>query len=427
MEQRGNKTIMCSVLFLDIVAYTRKSVTAQIALKTLFNQLLADAILPTPVSDRVILDTGDGAAVTFLGDVEDALKAAIAFRGYLISKGSKIEPPLHVRMSINLGPISLVKDINGHPNIVGDGIKVALHIMGFARSGQILISTSYFDAVSLLSQKYAGLFHAQGSLSDSQIPDQEIYAVGKISSDSLTLNITGSNSPERAKLRFSVLQAASSHERALYSAIGVSVLALFGVITLKISTRPVETPPPLVVENKANPIIVSAISNPVSMVVNAAVSTPSIIKNAKNDPALLHEVADKVGTSNKLSPPGESTASKKPQPTVIVAPPIDKGNDHYRLPLPTSKYETTAKAYSANNATANDALASSRLSIAVTPWGEVYLDGKIQGVFPPLAELRVTPGEHVIEIRNTTLPPFTTRIEAKADESQKIRYKFANP
>src|SRR5512135_422510 len=111
MEERGNKTIMCSVMFLDIVAYSKKSVATQIAQKELFNTLLASAIEHVPLNDRVILDTGDGAAITFLGDVEDALKAALSFREGLLGEGAKMEPPLEVCMGINLGPVRLVTDI----------------------------------------------------------------------------------------------------------------------------------------------------------------------------------------------------------------------------------------------------------------------------------------------------------------------------
>ena len=49
--------------------------------------------------DRVVLDTGDGAAVTFLGDPEDTLFAAMAFRD--------ATRELPVRLGINLGPVRL--------------------------------------------------------------------------------------------------------------------------------------------------------------------------------------------------------------------------------------------------------------------------------------------------------------------------------
>ncbi len=178
MEERGNKTIICSVLFLDIVEYSKKSVSGQISLKERFNAFLSIAIRDVPVNDRIILDTGDGAAISFLGDISDALHAALSMRSSLLSEGVRMEPPLLVRIGVNLGPVRLVKDINGQPNIVGDGINVAQRVMGFADPGQILVSRSYYDAVSRLSQEYAGMFHYQGSRTDKHVREHEVYAIG---------------------------------------------------------------------------------------------------------------------------------------------------------------------------------------------------------------------------------------------------------
>jgi len=178
MEERSNKTIMCSVLFLDIVEYSKKSVSGQISLKDRFNSYLSAAIRDVPVTDRIILDTGDGAAINFLGDVEDALKAALSLRESLLNEDPNVDHPLLVRMGVNLGPVRLVRDINGRPNIVGDGINVAQRVMGFSDAAQILVSRSYYDAVSRLSPQYAGMFHYQGSRTDKHVREHEAYAIG---------------------------------------------------------------------------------------------------------------------------------------------------------------------------------------------------------------------------------------------------------
>src|SRR5512135_3385329 len=178
MEERENKTIICSVLFLDIVEYSKKSVSGQISLKERFNAFLSIAIRDVPVNDRIILDTGDGAAISFLGDISDALHAALSMRSSLLNEGVRMEPPLLVRIGVNLGPVRLVKDINGQPNIVGDGINVAQRVMSFSDPGQILVSRSYYDAVSRLSQEYAGMFHYQGSRTDKHVREHEVYAIG---------------------------------------------------------------------------------------------------------------------------------------------------------------------------------------------------------------------------------------------------------
>ena len=72
-----DRTWLCSVLFMDIAAYSSQSVELQIRLKDRFNKYLSEALLDVPESERVILDTGDGAAICFLGAPEAAMFTAL--------------------------------------------------------------------------------------------------------------------------------------------------------------------------------------------------------------------------------------------------------------------------------------------------------------------------------------------------------------
>ncbi|MBC8022506.1 MAG: adenylate/guanylate cyclase domain-containing protein, partial [Burkholderiales bacterium] len=183
MLDQANRTFICSVVFIDLVGYSKKPVTEQIRLKTSLTSNLSEAIKDIPVNDRIILDTGDGAAISFLGDPEDALFVTLSLREAMVREGmtaTNVEASGEdsVRMGINLGPVKLVKDINGHPNIIGDGINVAQRIMSFARPGQIVVSRSYYDVVSNLASEYAKLFHYEGSRTDKHVREHEIYVVG---------------------------------------------------------------------------------------------------------------------------------------------------------------------------------------------------------------------------------------------------------
>jgi class 3 adenylate cyclase len=168
MESSG-RTLVCSVLFLDIVEYTKKPVSEQLQLKQEFNRLLGKALEQVPARDRIILDTGDGAAVTFMGDPEDALFASMAVRD---SAGA-----LAVRLGVNLGPVRLVKDLNGRMNIIGDGINVAQRVMSFSHPGQLLVSRSFYEVVSCLSRDYANLFHHEGARTDKHVREHDVYSV----------------------------------------------------------------------------------------------------------------------------------------------------------------------------------------------------------------------------------------------------------
>ena len=169
MGEESGRTLVCSVLFADIVGYSKKSVAEQYALKNAFNGMLSEALDVLQRRDRVIVDTGDGAAVVFLGDPEDALVVGLAMR--------EQSGRLALRLGINLGPVKLMSDLNDQVNVIGDGINVAQRVMSFAEAGQLLVSSNYQEVVSRVSEQYATLFTRVGRRQDKHVREHEIYAV----------------------------------------------------------------------------------------------------------------------------------------------------------------------------------------------------------------------------------------------------------
>ena len=170
MEESG-RTRVCSVLFIDIVDYSRRDVAEQVRLKNMFNLVMTSALGHVEPEERVVVDTGDGAAVTFLGDPERALYVGLEVFDNV--------GELPVRMGINLGPVSLMKDLNGLDNVIGDGINVAQRIMSFAGSGDLFVSRQFYDIVSRLSDDYAAMFKPEGSRTDKHQRAYDVYSVSK--------------------------------------------------------------------------------------------------------------------------------------------------------------------------------------------------------------------------------------------------------
>jgi class 3 adenylate cyclase len=169
----GHRTFIGTVVFVDIVEYSQRPVVQQVELKTRLNEMIAGVLEEVPPADRMSLDTGDGAALCFLGAPEDALFAASNLRAAAIAAG----PELALRIGINLGPLRIVKDVNNRPNILGDGINVAQRVMSFAAPNQILVSRSYYEIVSRLSEEYARLFQYSGTHRDKHVREHEVYAM----------------------------------------------------------------------------------------------------------------------------------------------------------------------------------------------------------------------------------------------------------
>jgi serine/threonine protein kinase len=170
----ARKNVLGTVMFLDLVAYSRHSIDQQVALKERFNDLIGKALKGVPRASRIVIDTGDGAATCFLGDPEEALQSALLLRGLLMQKYRQM---LSVRIGVHLGPIRIVFDVNQRVNVVGDGINVAQRIMDFAQPNQIVVSRAYHDVITRITDSSAGLFSPLGPHLDKHLRSHDIYAV----------------------------------------------------------------------------------------------------------------------------------------------------------------------------------------------------------------------------------------------------------
>lgn len=174
--ERQSRTWLCSVVFLDIVGYTAKAVTQQIDMKEHLQGLVGEAIAAVPESERIFVDTGDGMALCFLGDPEEALFVALNLRDRLNSMDAA-GTPYAVRIGINLGPVKVVKSLSGQQNPLGDGINNAQRVMSFAKPRQILVSRSFYDVIACLSQEYSQLFQYTGVRKDKHDKEHTVYEV----------------------------------------------------------------------------------------------------------------------------------------------------------------------------------------------------------------------------------------------------------
>ena len=169
------RSTSATVLFFDVVGYTKQTVNKQIEIKKQFNQLVTDCLDARGDDERIILDTGDGAAIGFLQHPEDALEVAMQFRKTVMANQHQDYPELKVRIGIHLGPVNIAKDMNGRSNMVGDGINDAQRVMSFAGIDQVYISRAYYDFVSRLSDEYDNLFQYRGLQKDKHGREHPVY------------------------------------------------------------------------------------------------------------------------------------------------------------------------------------------------------------------------------------------------------------
>jgi hypothetical protein len=68
--------------------------------------------------------------------------------------------------------------------------------------------------------------------------------------------------------------------------------------------------------------------------------------------------------------------------------------------------------------------ADASVTLGVTPWGEIIVDGSSHGVSPPLTHLTLAPGIHTIEIRNGAAPPLISRLDLQPGQAVEVKHRF---
>ena len=196
----------------------------------------------------------------------------------------------------------------------------------------------------------------------------------------------------------------------LYAAIPAMIVTFAAVVTLS-KTRNATTP------------------------INEAHETPSVVAS-RTTPSVTEPTANKQAPLNTELP--APLAAPLPAPTVQVVENTQQKNliqeaenkasakEKARLKREKAQLLSNEKANKADEKTKLGDAKLSSLTLAISPWGEVFVNGVRQGVSPPLRHLTLAPGKHTILIVNETFKPFSQTIELAPDSTFKIKYKFQN-
>ncbi|CAG1016851.1 eukaryotic-like serine/threonine-protein kinase [Burkholderiaceae bacterium] len=66
------------------------------------------------------------------------------------------------------------------------------------------------------------------------------------------------------------------------------------------------------------------------------------------------------------------------------------------------------------------------IRLAVSPWGQVEVDGTPVGTAPPLNEITLSEGRHQLTIRNADFPPYSASINVTAGQPLTIKHRFGS-
>jgi serine/threonine-protein kinase len=135
-------------------------------------------------------------------------------------------------------------------------------------------------------------------------------------------------------------------------------------------------------------------------------------------PAAAVPVADPPTT-----PPESIGAASPPTSDVMAATPV---LDKPQLAVTPPKARKAKAAPAAPVAAAEPPPAPGAVHIAISPWGQVEVNGASVGTTPPLTRLELPQGTHTITIRNEDFPPYTQRVQVDPERPVILKHRFGS-
>ena len=172
------------------------------------------------------------------------------------------------------------------------------------------------------------------------------------------------------------------------------------------------TAPPAAAEVTKEPVTAAAAPAASSAVASAPNPSPSEPLVAEPSPSaqterLLARASGPQRTANISAPNPSPPEPLVPQPS----PPAQTQSLLAREPEPP----TIRQSQSGGRAT---------LILAVSPRGEIYINGERAGMTPPITKFDLEPGMHRIEVRSGKRKPYLTYMTVQAGDVRRIRHDF---
>jgi hypothetical protein len=168
-----SKSVVLSVICLQPVGMTLLSVADKVTSQERFNTVLSTILTGVQPQDRIILPLASGVSIGFLRDPECTL--VVATRLLEMMQTGVAES---MAIGIHLGPMQLVENKSGTPNLFGECISVAEKIMEVASNGEILVSRSFYESVAYLSDDHKAAFTSAGGYKNTEDRYCELFRLG---------------------------------------------------------------------------------------------------------------------------------------------------------------------------------------------------------------------------------------------------------
>ena len=142
-------------------------------------------------------------------------------------------------------------------------------------------------------------------------------------------------------------------------------------------------------------------------------------------PLAAAPVAAAPAAEPPTTPPESIGAASPPTSDAMAATPVlDK--PQVAVTPPKARKASVKAAPAAPVAAAEPAPAPGAVHIAISPWGQVEVNGASVGTTPPLTRLELPQGTHTITIRNEDFPPYTQRVQVDPERPVTLKHRFGS-
>lgn len=184
-------------------------------------------------------------------------------------------------------------------------------------------------------------------------------------------------------------------------------------VSAAVAAAPVVAPPaPAPAEAASAAAEAATLAASAAAAVEPGASSPEAVAAAAVAAPALAAVAAAAPTAP--NPPAAAPAPVPARPAAAAPRPAPP------KPRPTPAPKETRSASPAAAAVGNGVV-----QLAISPWGQVEVNGQPAGTTPPLTRLTLPAGSHTITVRNDGSAPFTTTVIVNTERPVTVRHRFA--
>jgi serine/threonine-protein kinase len=215
----------------------------------------------------------------------------------------------------------------------------------------------------------------------------------------------------------------------LWPIAALAALVLAGVVvwaglssrpTSTVASAPVAAPPKPARADVSPPAAATAVGATAAVQAMAATPVSAPASAATTDTLPAPAAGTATTTAATVGPSNASNTAPGKSKVVAAAAGLTRDTLKDRRARETREREAKAAANAAAPAP------TGTVRIAVSPWGQVEVNGSSAGTTPPLNELTLPEGKHQITVRNTDFPPYSVSVTVSPGQPVTVKHKFGS-